>query len=133
MQIFIKLLTGGESIPLTVEPSYSIDHVKKLLEVATKIAANQQIFSFGSAILENGHLLSEYSIQHESTIHLVKYIFVTLVSLSYVICHTILFKPETWSSWIVRHINGTIIFPLHNPKNDLLTIAVVFPAAVENG
>ena len=74
MQIFIKLVTG-ESVPLNVEQSHSVDHVKKLLEDATSIEADEQIFSFGELSLENGHFLSEYNVQHESTIHLVIHLF----------------------------------------------------------
>ena len=70
MQIFVKLL-NGDSVALEVKPLDLIEEIKKRLEEATGIEAQQQQFGFGAILLEDGRSLSDYSIQHESTINLV--------------------------------------------------------------
>ena len=70
MKIFVKLL-NGDSVALEVKPLDLIEEIKKRLEEATGIEAQQQQFSFGAILLEDGRSLSDYSIQHESTINLV--------------------------------------------------------------
>ena len=70
MKIFVKLL-NGHSVALEVKPLDLIEEIKKRLEEATGIEAQQQQFSFGAILLEDGRSLSDYSIQHESTINLV--------------------------------------------------------------
>lgn len=70
MKIFVKLL-NGHSVALEVKPLDLIEEIKKRLEEATGIEAQQQQFGFGAILLEDGRSLSYYSIQHESTINLV--------------------------------------------------------------
>ena len=70
MLIFVKTLKG-ESIPLDVNLKDSVSHIKELIQVATTIPATEQSCSFGAVLLEDTRLLSDYIIQHESTIHLV--------------------------------------------------------------
>jgi len=71
MQIFVKL-PKGESLQLSVEQQDSIEAIKKIIEQKTGIDAQQQQCSFGPTLLEDGHSLSDYKIQHESTIFLVR-------------------------------------------------------------
>ena len=70
MQIFVKLLKG-DSVALDVKPLDLIEDVKKRIEEMIKITAQQQQYSFGAVLLQDGHCLSDYNIQHGSTINVV--------------------------------------------------------------
>ncbi len=70
MQIFLKNLTG-KTITLEVEPSDTVESLKDKIRMKEGIPVGQLHVVFAGKHLENGHTLSDYKIQRESTIHFV--------------------------------------------------------------
>ena len=70
MQIFVKTLTG-KHITLEAEPTDRVEDVKLKVKDKEGIPTEMQILKFQGKILEDGNTLQDYSIQKDSTIHLV--------------------------------------------------------------
>ena len=70
MQLFVKTFSGSTLI-LNVTGSDSIENVKAMIQSLEGIEPSRQKLIFAGLELQDGHTLSDYNIQMESTIHLI--------------------------------------------------------------
>ena len=72
-QIWAKDATG-ESIPLDVTGSTTVENLKQMIWEKVGIPAAEQFLKFGAKMLEDGRTLSDYNIQMASTVDLLLFV-----------------------------------------------------------
>jgi hypothetical protein len=70
IQFFVKTLSG-KTIVVEQTPDMTIEDVKKFIASTEQIPVEQQRLIFHGKNLEDDHKLSDYAVQHGSTLHLV--------------------------------------------------------------
>ena len=70
MQIMVKT-PRGRTITLEVAPSDTIENVKAKIQRKEGIPPDQQRLMFGGRVLSDGHILSDYGVERETSILLI--------------------------------------------------------------
>ena len=70
MKLYINNIREREITIIEIEPSYTVEALKAMIQNKTEIAPHEQRLLFKGKQLEDMRQLSEYNIQDESTIHL---------------------------------------------------------------
>ena len=123
MVIFVKIFTGKRT-SIEIKPSDSIINVKAKIEAKKNILTDHQCLLFAGRQLEDGHTLSDYNIQNESTIFLIMKIFVETFTGKTITLDVKHFTTIETIKTIIQDKEGIpsdyqyLIFPNESLKND---------------
>ena len=93
----VTIWTPKGDVYLETQPSYTIGHVKAMIQEKKGIAADGAKLVFGSRYLEDGHTLSGCSIQDGATLNLGR------MEVHVYLYHTS-FNPSKYQSHVLLHV-----------------------------
>ncbi|CAF2042673.1 BnaA09g20850D [Brassica napus] len=71
LQLFVRMMSGGKTIVIHADRNDTVEHLHHRIQLKTQIPVTEQRVIYKGKQLQFEHTLSHYSIEHDSSLHLV--------------------------------------------------------------